>query len=82
MRTGLSLSMATWTIVCEVLVVALRPDVAGVDAVLREQRGHLRVLDEELVAVVVEVADDRHVDAQAADLADRSRAPPPPPRRC
>ena len=54
----------------EVLVVALRPDVAGIDPVLRERRGHLRILDQELVAVVVEVADDRHVHAEATDLAD------------
>ena len=52
------------------LVVALRADVARVDPVLRERRGHLRVLDQELVPVVVEVADDRHVDAEATDLAD------------
>ena len=54
----------------EVLVVAFRADVARVDPVLGERRGHLRVLGQELVAVVVEVADDRHVDAEAADLAD------------
>ena len=52
------------------LVVALGADVARVDPVLGERRGHLRVLGQQLVAVVVEVADDRHVDAQAADLAD------------
>ena len=48
----------------EVLVVALGADVARVDPVLGERRGHLRVLDQQLVAVVVEVADDRHVDAR------------------
>ena len=54
----------------EMLVVALGADVARVDPVLGEGRGHLRVLGQQLVAVVVEVADDRHVDAEAADLAD------------
>ena len=54
----------------EVLVVALGADVAGVDPVLGEGRGHLRVVHEQLVAVVVEVADDRDVDAEATDLAD------------
>ena len=48
----------------EVLVVALGADVARVDPVLREPGRHLRVLHEQLVAVVVEVADDRHVDAE------------------
>ena len=57
----------------EVLVVALGADVARVDPVLGERRGHLRVLGQQLVAVVVEVADDRHVDAEAADLADHLR---------
>ena len=57
----------------EVLVVALRADVARVDPVLGERRRHLRVLDQQLVAVVVEVADDRDVDAEAADLADHLR---------
>ena len=54
----------------EVLVVALGADVARVDPVLGERGGHLRVLGEELVPVVVEVTDDRHVDAQTTDLAD------------
>ena len=58
----------------EVLVVVLGAHVARVDAVLRERRGHLRVLDQELVAVVVEVADDRDVHAQVvAQLADHLR---------
>ena len=66
----------------EVLVVALGADVAGVDPVLGQERGHLRVLDQELVPVVVEVADDRHVHAEAADLADHLRDAPPRPPRC
>ena len=53
--------------------MALRADVAGVDPVLGQGRGHLRVVHEQLVAVVVEVADDRHVDAEAPDLADHLR---------
>ena len=63
----------------EVLVVALRADVARVDPVLRERRRHLRVLDQELVAVVVEVADDRHVDAEAVGACAPSRGRPPRP---
>ena len=54
----------------EVLVVALGADVAGVDPVLGEQLGRLGVVHQQLVPVVVEVADDRHVHAQAAHLAD------------
>ena len=57
----------------EMLVVALGPDVARVDPVLGQGGGHLRVLDQEQMAVVVEVADDRHVDAQPAELADHLR---------
>ena len=54
----------------EMLVVALGAHVARVDPVLRQQPGHLRVFHQQLVAVVVEVADDRHVHAQAAHLAN------------
>ena len=54
----------------EVLVVALGADVARIDPVLGQQGGRLGVVDQQLVPVVVEVADDRHVDAEAADLAD------------
>ena len=54
----------------EVLVVALGPDVARVDPILGQERGRLGVLGQELVPVVVEVADDRDVHAQPADLAD------------
>src|SRR5439155_139277 len=46
----------------EVLVTALRPNVAGVDAVLGERPGARRVLGEQQVAVVMEIADDRHID--------------------
>ena len=70
MRTGLSLSMATWTIVAKCSSWRLAPTLPGLIRYLARARGHLRVLDQELVAVVVEVADDRDVDAEAADLAD------------
>jgi hypothetical protein len=46
----------------EVLVVVLAPDIARIDAVLGERAGTGRILGEEHVAVVVEVADHRHVD--------------------
>ena len=49
--------MATRTMVWKLLVVALGADVARVDAVLGQRRRHGRVLDQQLVAVVVEVAD-------------------------
>ena len=52
-----------------VVVVAARPDVAGVDAVLGQGARRLRVVGQQLVAVVVEVADDRDGGAEAADLA-------------
>ena len=66
----------------EVLVVALRADVARVDPVLGQGRGHLRVLDQQLVAVVVEVADDRDVDPESAHLARPSPGRPRRPPRC
>ena len=66
----------------EVLVVPLGAHVAGVDAVLVEGRRHGRVLGQQLVPVVVEVADDRHPDAQPAQPCARSPARPPPPHRC
>ena len=73
-RTGLSFVDRDPDDRREVLVVALRPDVARVDPVLREGLRHLRVLDQELVAVVVEVADDRDVDAEVvASLRDHLR---------
>ena len=70
MRTGLSLSMATLTIVAKCSSWRFPPTLPGLIRYLASERGHLRVLDQELVAVVVEVADDRHVHAEAADLAD------------
>ena len=81
-RTGLSLAIAARTIVWKLASWCLRADVARVDPVLVERRGHLRVVHEQLVAVVVEVADDRHVDAEVADLARPSPGRPRRPRRC
>jgi hypothetical protein len=52
-----------------VLIVALGTHVARVDAVLVQGPRSLRVLDQELMAVVVEVADERHADAQVVELA-------------
>ena len=57
----------------EMLVVALGTDVPGIDPVLGQRRGRLGVVGKQLVPVVVEVADDRHVDAEATDLADHLR---------
>ena len=64
------------------LLVALRAaaDVAGIDAVLGERLRAIRILRQQLVAVVVEVADQRHVAAARVEpLADARdlRAPPP-----
>jgi hypothetical protein len=50
------------------LPVALRPlaDVARVDPEFRERASAVRVLGEELVSVVVEVADQRNVQPSAS----------------
>ena len=52
-------------------------DVAGIDPVLRQRFGAGRFVREQLVAVVVEVADDRHLDAHhrqpVDDLRHRAR---------
>ena len=50
-----------------VALVALA-HVAGVDAVLGQRLGAGRIVGEQAVAVVVEVADQRHVDAHAVEL--------------
>ena len=41
----------------------LEADIAGIDAVFVERLGAGRMIGEQLVADIVEVADDRHVDA-------------------
>ena len=66
----------------EVLVVALGADVARVDAVLGEIARRFGILDQQLVAVVVEVADHRHADAQVVELAADLRDGPARQRRC
>src|SRR5690606_5114865 len=55
----------------EVLVATLGADVAGVDAVLREGTCRIRELAKQQVPVVVEVADDRHVDVLLFEQADQ-----------
>ena len=57
----------------EVLVVPLRADVARVDPVLRERGRRVRVLGQELVAVVVEVPDERDADPEVVELAPDRR---------
>ena len=59
----------------ELLVAALGADVAGIDAVLGQRRRRLGVLRQQQVAVVVEVADERHVDPEPVELGadDRDR---------
>ena len=54
----------------EVFVVAFGADVARIDPIFGEGGGHLRVFGQELVAVVVEVADDGHVHTESPHLAD------------
>ena len=44
------------------VLLFLEADIAGIDAVLVERLGAGRVIGQELVADIVEVADDRHVD--------------------
>ena len=50
-------------------------DVAGIDAVLGQRLGAGRMVGQQLVAVVVEVADQRHVDAHARRAARGCAAP-------
>ncbi len=53
-----------------VVVFAADGAVAGIDAVLGERLGSVRVLGEQEVAVVVEVADDGRLPAFGADAFD------------
>src|SRR5437773_2981418 len=54
------------------VALAAAADVTRVDAVLGERRGAVRMLAQELVAVEVEVADQRHADTGAIEtLANR-----------
>ena len=50
------------------VLLFLETDVAGIDAILVERFGAGRVVGEELVADVMEVADDRHVDVHLQKL--------------
>ena len=53
----------------EILVAPLAADVPGIDAVLGQRARRLGILGEQQVAVVVEVPDDRDIDAGAKDPA-------------
>ena len=72
MRTGLSQLERELDDLRELPVaLVLEADVAGIDAVLVERFGARRVFGEQLVADVVEVADERHADAALREaLAD------------
>ena len=53
------------------VLLVLEADIAGIDAVFRERLGAGRMVGEQLVADIVEVADQRHVDAEPVEpLAD------------
>ena len=47
------------------VLLLLEADIPGIDAVLVERFGAGRVIGKELVADIVEIADDRHVDVHA-----------------
>ena len=49
------------------VALVLEADIAGIDAVFVERLGAAGVIGQQRVAVVVEVADERHVDAQLRD---------------
>ena len=68
MRTGLPYLIAISTIWRELrIALVLEADIAGIDAVFVERLGAGRVIGQQLVADVVEIADDRHVDAHLAE---------------
>ena len=70
MRTGLPCLIAISTICGELRVaLVLEADIAGIDAVFVERLGAGRMIGEQLVADVMEVADERHVDAHLAQAA-------------
>ena len=50
------------------VALVLEADIAGVDAVFGESFSAGRMLGEQRVAVIVEVADQRHVDAARVEL--------------
>ena len=57
-------------------------DVAGIDAVLGQRPRALRILLQQEVAVVVEVADDRNAHAVLVELLDDLGRPRRRPLRC
>ena len=83
MRTGLLPADGRFDHLAElpVALVALA-DVAGVDAVLGQRLRAVGKLGEQAVAVVVEVAHQRHVDAHAVELLADVGHLPAPPRAC
>jgi hypothetical protein len=79
-RTGLPWRHAT-SIICAKLSsrASAGADVARIDPVLRERLRAVGKLGQQLVAVVMEVADQRHVASHAIELlADRGTSRPPP----
>ena len=77
MRTGLSCSSATVTIVRKFSSRRLPPTFPGLMRYLSSARAQAGILREQQVAVVVKVADDRHVDAAVRQARDDFRN-----RRC
>ena len=63
------------------VLLLLEADIARVDPVLGQRLGAGRMVGEELVADVVEVADQRHVRRRCGRAARGSSARRPPPRR-
>ena len=55
------------------VLLVLEADIAGVDAILVERGGTAGIVAQQLVADVVEIADDRHVDAAGAQLLVNAR---------
>ena len=82
MRTGLSLRDGDLDDGRELPVaLVLEADIAGIDAVFGERLGASRMLGEQRVAVIVEVADERHVDAACIEPRRGYAARRRPPRR-
>ncbi len=53
------------------VLLVLEADIAGIDAVFRKRLGAGRMIGEQLVADIVKIADERHVNAEAQEpLAD------------
>ena len=74
--------MAVSIIIDEIAVLLLaESDIAGIDAVFGQRLGACRMIAQQRMAVIVEVADERHVDAHAVErdrgYAARRRPPRP-----